>query len=185
MNFSVKHTLLLPYTLFALLFSATLTTASAQQTVDIMPATVEEMATPVVMLSLGPAGSYQPVLKSVVKKELVYNTVDVTPKAKGGSAAVNNFFKDNLKTLKNGKGEPALTGIDKKMLMQPIIIQVTIDKTGKLINPKVLNSPDPKLSEIALQLLSMFGKDKLNDWSPAKRSGEVVHSHYNIAVTLI
>jgi hypothetical protein len=180
MNFSFKHTLLLSYILLAFF-----TSASAQPPVDNSPASVEEIATPVIMLTLGPDGSYQPVLKSVITKELVYNTVDVTPKAKAGGASVINFFKDNLKTLKNDKGEPVLTGLDRKVLTQLVIVQVTIDKSGKLINPRVVSSPDPKLNEVALRLLTLFGKDKLNDWSPAQRGGKVVHSHYNISIPLI
>jgi Gram-negative bacterial TonB protein C-terminal len=155
------------------------------QAVSAMPATTEEIATPSIIINVGPKGSYQPSLKSVVKQELVYDTVDNIPQAKGGNGAITAFFRSNIAKIKNNKGESPLAGISNKDLAGTILLQVTIDKNGQLINPKIVSSPNPKLSDVTLQLLSLLGKDPLNKWSPATRGGKAVNAHYNIAVKLM
>ena len=79
---------------------------------------------------------------------------DIMPRFIGDGGGLQSFIAKELRYPENARA---------KKIEGKVIVKFTVTKTGKVINPTVLKSPDPELSKAALDVIA-----KMPDWIPAQ-----------------
>ena len=102
-------------------------------------------------------------------QQSVYDIAEQAPAFPGGSQAMRQFIKDNLRYPQAAK-ENGIQG--------RVILQFVVDETGQVTDPKVLRSIDPSLDAEAIRLVSSMPR-----WTPGQQDGKVVAVRYTIPVT--
>lgn len=113
--------------------------------------------------------------KNVTRSEVVYDektgvyeVVENMPEFPGGQATLMKYLAANIKY-------PADAVKDK--IQGRVIVQFVVDKTGKIINPKIVRSVNPSLDQEALRVISGMPL-----WTPGTQKGEKVDVKYTIPV---
>ena len=94
---------------------------------------------------------------------------EVFPEFKGGAGAMMKFICDNIKYPKDAE-ESKTEG--------RVVVQLTIEKDGKVSEYKVVNKVAPSLDAEALRVAKLTS-DK---WNPAKNKGKNVRTNYTIPI---
>ncbi len=94
--------------------------------------------------------------------------VEVTAKFPGGLEALYKFIGNNIKYPEQAR-DIGIVG--------RVYIKFVVDKSGKIINPEVIRSPDLLLSNEALRVVKMFP-----NWEPAIQNLERVSTYYTIPI---
>jgi len=95
--------------------------------------------------------------------------VETMPEFPGGTAALMQFIKDNIKYTKEMSDTTA---------QGRVIVQFVIDEGGSVINPVVVRHVDPTLDQIALDVIR-----KLPKWKPGEMKGIPTKIKYTIPIT--
>jgi TonB family protein len=99
----------------------------------------------------------------------ICQTPEVFPEFKGGVSAMMKFICDNVKYPKDAE-ESKTEG--------RVVVQLTIEKDGKVSGYKVVNKVSPSLDDEALRVAKLTS-DK---WIPAKNKGKAVRTNYTIPI---
>ena len=102
------------------------------------------------------------------KNSTVYDMVEQAPAFPGGSQAMMQFIKDNLKYPQIAK-ENGIQG--------RVILQFVVDETGQVTDPKVIRSIDPSLDTEAIRLVLSMPR-----WIPGMQDGKAVAVKYTFPV---
>jgi len=94
--------------------------------------------------------------------------VEITAKFPGGLEALYKFIGNNIKYPEQAR-DIGIVG--------RVYIKFVVDKSGKIINPEVIRSPDLLLSNEALRVVKMFP-----NWEPAIQNLERVSTYYTIPI---
>lgn len=100
--------------------------------------------------------------------EMVYNVVEVMPEFPGGLSELLKFIEDNLQHSKVS---------NKQTDRARVIVQVVIDKSGYVTDPKIIQSTDPASNEEALRIAK-----QMPQWKPGKQNGIAVKVKYTFPV---
>jgi len=126
------------------------------------------------------ACSSQEDLKSseALKNELienndVFDNVDVMPLFNNGDPSVEfrKYIYQNLKY-------PEIAS--KKGITGRVIVQFTVNKEGKIVNPSIRSNSDPELNEEVLRLLTSSP-----NWIPGKQKGNPANVRFTFPVNFI
>lgn len=98
----------------------------------------------------------------------VYTYVEQMPVFPGGDDALIKYISENIKYPAEAK---------EKDISGTVYVQFVVDASGAVTQPSVLRSPDPLLSQAALDVL----KDMPN-WKPGKQKGKVVPVKYTLPI---
>ncbi|GEO03485.1 hypothetical protein AAE02nite_11490 [Adhaeribacter aerolatus] len=96
----------------------------------------------------------------------VFTFVEVQPQFPGGTTALNEFIKKNLQY-------PA-EAVTRKV-EGLVVVQFVVDTTGKIMEPKVVKSLDPKLDEEALRVVKT-----MPEFQPARQNNRKVAFRYTM-----
>lgn len=99
----------------------------------------------------------------------VYQIVEQMPEFPGGNNAMMEFIRKNV-YYPNEYSEMCIQG--------RVIVRFIVEKDGSISNPEIIRGIDPKLDEIALEVVGKFPKFK-----PGTQRGEPVRVEYNIPVS--
>lgn len=95
-----------------------------------------------------------------VEEPTIFWKVEIKPEFKGGEKNMYKFLIDHISYPQMPK-ENGIQGT--------VYIEFTIDKSGKIINPKIKKSVDPYLDKEALRVVS-----SMPDWTPGIQAGKAV-----------
>ena len=98
----------------------------------------------------------------------VYDMVAEAPQFPGGSKAMREYLKTNMRYPQIAK-ENGIQG--------RVILQFVVDETGKVRDPKILRSVDPALDAEAIRLVEAMPR-----WMPGMQDGKAVAVRYTIPV---
>ena len=99
----------------------------------------------------------------------VFDVVEEQPSFPGGSAAMMQWLKDNIKY----PVVAAENGIEGR-----VIVQFVVSKTGSISDVRVARGVDPSLDREAIRVVSSMPK-----WTPGKQNGTTVNVRYTLPVT--
>ena len=107
---------------------------------------------------------------SIGEKEAdnVYDMVKQAPQFPGGSKAMREYLKTNMRYPQIAK-ENGIQG--------RVILQFVVDETGKVRDPKILRSVDPALDAEAIRLV-----EAMPLWTPGKQDGKAVAVRFTVPV---
>jgi len=94
--------------------------------------------------------------------------VEVQAQFPGGLKNLYSFIKKNIKYPEQAR-DIGITG--------RVYVKFIVDKSGNIINPEILRSPDVLLSNEALRIVKMFPK-----WNPAIQNLVPVSTYYTIPI---
>lgn len=100
--------------------------------------------------------------------EKVYDKVETMPEFPDGELGLRKFIAINVKYPKEAREN----GIEGK-----VYVQFVVDKTGKVVESKVVRSVDPILDAEAIRVINL-----LPDWKPAENNGEKVNVNFTIPI---
>lgn len=108
--------------------------------------------------------------KVIVQEEApeIFRYVDQSPEFPGGEAELNSFIKSNIKYPQIARE----LGIQGK-----VYVEFVVSKSGKVINIKVVRSPDNNLSQEAIRVVKL-----MPDWIPGKQNGHNVNAYFILPV---
>ena len=98
----------------------------------------------------------------------VYDMVAEAPQFPGGSKAMREYLKTNMRYPQIAK-ENGIQG--------RVILQFVVDETGKVRDPKILRSVDPALDAEAIRLV-----EAMPLWTPGKQDGKAVAVRFTVPV---
>jgi len=101
-------------------------------------------------------------------EKFIFKLADKMPQYPGGDSGLMNYICHSLKY-------PAIAmeeGIEGK-----VIIRFVVDKTGRVRNPRLVNSVDPTLDQEALRVIR-----SLQDWIPGEMNGKRVNVYYTLPI---
>ncbi|HIY88456.1 MAG TPA: TonB family protein [Candidatus Bacteroides pullicola] len=101
----------------------------------------------------------------------VYDMVAEAPQFPGGSKAMMQFIEDNLNYPQEAK--------DKKIEGR-VILQLVVDETGQVTDPKVMRGIDPLLDAEAIRVVKAMPR-----WTPGKQDGKAVSVRYTLPVAFL
>lgn len=99
----------------------------------------------------------------------VYNNVEIAPRFPGGNAAMMKFISSNLRY-------PPIAAANN--IQGRVVVQIVIDKTGKVSKAVVIRGKDPDLDREAVRVVT-----KLPDFIPGQINGRPVNTAMNIPIT--
>ena len=102
---------------------------------------------------------------------VVYDMVAEAPQFPGGSKAMMQFIEDNLNYPQEAK--------DKKIEGR-VILQLVVDDTGQVTDPKIVRSIDPLLDAEAIRIVKAMPR-----WTPGKQDGKAVSVRYTLPVAFL
>ena len=107
---------------------------------------------------------------SIGEKEAdnVYDMVKQAPQFPGGSKAMREYLKTNMRYPQIAK-ENGIQG--------RVILQFVVDETGKVRDPRILRSVDPALDAEAIRLV-----EAMPLWTPGKQDGKAVAVRFTVPV---
>ena len=124
------------------------------------------------------APSEESVLQDTVKADrkqgkgkapgFAYDMVSQVPEFPGGTQAMVQFIKDNLRYPQEAK-EKGIEGA--------VILQFVITEEGKVYQPKVLRSVDPQLDAEAIRIV-----EAMPAWTPAQQDGKAVAVKFTLPI---
>jgi Ca-activated chloride channel homolog len=100
--------------------------------------------------------------------EQVFYKVEKSPEFPGGTEALNNFIRKNLKYPEELK-ESGISGM--------VIVSFTIDTDGSIKDIKILRGLDPLLNQEAIRVIKLLPK-----WKPGMQNGKPVKSSYILPI---
>jgi len=109
--------------------------------------------------------------KQKVKKGFGVSVVQVQPEFPGGTDSLQAFLDNNLVYPEEAK----LNHIHGK-----VYVGFMVDKTGKIVNPKILSSASKILDDEALRVVNM-----MPDWTPGNAGGTPVSVQYILPIEFI
>ena len=101
-------------------------------------------------------------------KELPYTPFEMLPQFPGGVEELNKIIVHHLEYPKGCTAEGR------------VILGFVIDKDGTMINPKVVQSANPILSDAALKLFKVIAS--IYKWQPGMQDGRPVQAFYMIPI---
>jgi len=117
--------------------------------------------------------------------EKVYQNVDQMPEFPGGDAALFKFMSENVRY-------PATA--HEKSIQGKVLVSFVVDKTGKVVDPKIVRGVDPSLDKEAIRVVQLMplwkpGKQGVgngaNTLNPGKESGENVAVEYTLPINFV
>lgn len=114
-------------------------------------------------------GFVPPVIDAVVGEVAVQDTIDIAdvmPKFPGGNIELMNFINANLIF-------PQELTQEKKYGQARVIVEITIDKKGNIVQSKILRGVHPLLDKEALRVVQLMPK-----WKPGLINDQPVISRY-------
>lgn len=102
-------------------------------------------------------------------KELPYTPFEMLPQFPGGVEELSKIIVHHLEYPKGCTAEGR------------VILGFVIDKDGTMINPKVVQSANPILSDAALKLFKAIAS--IYKWQPGMQDGRPVQAFYTIPIT--
>ncbi len=106
-----------------------------------------------------------------VKAGFGVSVVQTQPEFPGGSDSLYNFLINNLKYPRHAK----LSGIYGR-----VYIGFLVDKTGKLLNQRLLSGVTDELNDEAMRVVKA-----MPDWKPGTRAGENIDVQYIMPIDFI
>ncbi len=101
-----------------------------------------------------------------VKDDKIYDIVEENAQFPGGDMAMYKWIADNLKYPEECKA---------KGIQGRVHLTFVIEKDGSVTNVKALRSPDDRLSQEAVRMVSAMPK-----WNPARRGEKVIKSLFRL-----
>lgn len=101
--------------------------------------------------------------------ETVFDAAEVMPEFPGGDLGLRKFIAINVKYPKEAREN----GIEGK-----VYVQFVVNKTGKVVESKIVRSVDPILDAEAIRVINL-----LPDWKPAENKGEKVSVHFTVPIS--
>lgn len=92
--------------------------------------------------------------------------VEQMPEYPGGMAALMKFIAQNIRYPKEAQ---------EKGIQGRVIVQVTIDETGKINNPTIVKSISPEIDAEAIRIVKA-----MPNWTPGKQRGKAVSVKYTL-----
>lgn len=90
------------------------------------------------------------------------------PEFPGGEKALMNYLARKIKYPKQAR---------KKSITGRVVIQFTVNKKGKITDPRIVESVSPDLGSEALRVVK-----GMPDWKPGLQDGELVDVQYNLPI---
>ena len=103
------------------------------------------------------------------KSEDVIQVVEEMPSFPGGTQAMFNFLRENIRYPETAQ---------KNKVQGRVIVSFVIDKEGNIVEQSILNSVSSELDKEALRVISAMPK-----WKPGKLKGKAVSVKYALPVT--
>jgi protein TonB len=100
-----------------------------------------------------------------------FAVVEEKPQYPGGDEALMKYIAENIEYPQIAR-ESSIQG--------KVFVSFIIDSTGEVINPVIVNSIDPILDSLALDVVR-----NIPDWTPGKQRGKAVQVSYIIPITFI
>ncbi len=104
----------------------------------------------------------------VAADEQVFIKVEKSPEFPGGTEALNNFIRKNLRYPEELK-ESGISGM--------VIVSFTIDADGSIKDIKIVRGLDPLLDREAIRVIKLLPK-----WKPGMQNGKPVKTNYILPV---
>ena len=101
-------------------------------------------------------------------QDSVYSMVKQMPEYPGGMQGMFQFLKDNLKYPQEAKD---------KGIQGRVLLQITVDATGKVTDPKVVRGVDPLLDAEAIRVVKLMPR-----WTPGVQDGKAVDVLYVLPI---
>ncbi|MCF8373638.1 MAG: TonB family protein [Bacteroidales bacterium] len=98
----------------------------------------------------------------------VFTFTDEMPEFPGGIVALNSYIQKNIRAAEETK-EVRSCGV--------VYVEFVVNETGKVAQSKVVNGRNPKLDQIALELI-----EALPDWKPGRQSGQLVKVSFTLPI---
>ena len=102
-------------------------------------------------------------------EEDIYMVVEIQPEFPGGTAALMEYLKNNIKYPEACR---------ENNIQGRVIVSFIVEKDGSIANPNILKSVHPLLDAEAVRVIS-----GMPDWSPGKQRGEPCRVKYTIPVS--
>ena len=99
----------------------------------------------------------------------IFDVVEVPPKYIGGEKALMKFLSENIKYPEEAR---------KKNVQGRVVVQFIIDKTGKVVKPKVVRGVNTLLDAEALRVVS-----SMPNWTPGKQGGQNVSCKFFVPIS--
>ena len=104
----------------------------------------------------------------VERKDKIFKVAEIQPQFPGGGAELMKYLSTNLKYPEDAK---------KQSIEGRVIVQFVINKTGKIINTKILQSLHPSCDKEVIRLI-----ESMPDWVPGKQNGNPVPVYYTLPI---
>jgi TonB family protein len=106
--------------------------------------------------------------KDKIENDEVYQVVEKMPEFPGGKQRLLNWMKENIQYPVEAQKE----GIQGR-----VIITFVINKSGKAVEPLIIQSVDPLLDKEAIRLINSMPK-----WKPGEEKGEPVRVKFTMPI---
>jgi TonB family protein len=106
--------------------------------------------------------------KDKIETDKVYQVVEKMPEFPGGKQRLLNWMKENIQYPVEAQKE----GIQGR-----VIITFVINKSGKAVEPLIIQSVDPLLDKEAIRLINSMPK-----WKPGEEKGEPVRVKFTMPI---
>lgn len=96
----------------------------------------------------------------------IFTIVEESPEFPGGMDSLSAFISKNIEYPKKSR---------RKNSQGKVYVQFVVDKTGEVVNTKVLRGVDKYIDAEALRVVN-----KMPRWKPGKQRGEPVNVYFNL-----
>jgi len=103
------------------------------------------------------------------EEDKIFDVVEEQPEFPGGMAALNKFFRENVKY-------PVMA--QEMNIQGKVYVKFTVWKDGSVRDVQVVRSADKSLDQEAMRLVSRMPK-----WKPGKQRGKAVNCKFTVPVT--
>lgn len=103
------------------------------------------------------------------EEDKIFDVVEEAPEFPGGMAALNKFFRENVKY-------PVMA--QEMNIQGKVFVKFTVWKDGSVRDVQVVRSADKSLDQEAIRLVSRMPK-----WKPGKQRGKAVNCKFTVPVT--
>lgn len=157
-----KYLMFLPVAALLLLFSNCGNKAKTE------PQATTEVKDTTAIVAPTPKEEVAPIAETTTPEETIFEVVEVMPEYPGGMSACLQYLTKNIKypTEAQDAGQQGR-----------VIVQIIINKEGKVSNPKIVRSVSPALDNEAIRVIK-----SMPDWKPGKQRGVPVNVKYTLPV---
>jgi len=110
----------------------------------------------------------QNTIKTSKTEDQIFNIVENMPEFPGGEMALRTFIADSIRYPIEAQ---------EKKIQGKVYISFVVNKTGKVINAKVVRGVDPSLDNEALRVVN-----SLPEWKPGRQHGKKVNVNYTVPI---